>query len=178
MPGVGASGNSTGTTRSGGIRRDRQSGLARAEHIDSLGRPEPEQQVDVVDDVIAVQMGEEDRARPCCRLSACVRGASRSPIARPGGALLRRSRRCTRRRRRRSRSSSPPESPWGWRHPPCPAGSGAPRHRSATARASGREPSMARRLSSRGEEHLRLDTCSSPAAMPPTARDRRGRRRP
>ena len=45
----------------GGILSDRQSGLARPEHVDSLSRPEPEEQVDVVDVVIAVQVREEDR---------------------------------------------------------------------------------------------------------------------
>ena len=43
-------------------RRDRQPGLTRAEHVDPLGRPEPQQQIDVVDHVVAVQVGEEDRA--------------------------------------------------------------------------------------------------------------------
>ncbi len=46
---------------SGRKHRDRQSGLAGAVHIDAIGRPEPQHQVDVVDDVITVQMGEEDR---------------------------------------------------------------------------------------------------------------------
>ena len=144
----------------GWIRRDRQPGLAGAEHVDGSGRPEPEQEVGEVDDVVAVQMGEEDRADRAATSRLALAAAWRSLIATLDDALPHRSRRCRRHRRRRSHWSTRLASPSDWRRRLCREGSAVRQTPSATAGASGRPPSMARSKLRRGEEHLRPDTCS------------------
>ena len=65
--------------------RDRQSGFAGAVHIDAIRRPEAQHQVDVVDDVITVQMGEEDRTHGAAALRLAF-GMHRDP--RPPGLTV------------------------------------------------------------------------------------------
>ena len=43
------------------VGRDGETRFTRAEHVDTVGRPEAQHEIDVVDDVVAVQVGEEDR---------------------------------------------------------------------------------------------------------------------